>query len=108
MIVPDQRKWLLNQLLFADYMTLVAESATDTLNQVMHDLPVPTHPDTHLLSYAHEITILSQRPNPDIVAAQIQENSNILEQWLHTNTSYTNSSSQASYVHERHTHQQIA
>merc|ERR1719259_1400575 len=54
-------------------------------NISMHDIPLLTHPDVHILSYADDITIFSQHPNPHIAATQLQDYINTLEQWLHSN-----------------------
>ena len=54
-------------------------------NLYMHDIPLPIHPDTHILSYADDITIYSQHPNFETAAAQLQEYIYTLEEWLQTN-----------------------
>jgi len=51
----------------------------------MHDIPLSTHPDTHILSYAEDITIFSQHPKPKTAAAHLQEYIYTLEEWLQTN-----------------------
>ena len=51
----------------------------------MHDIPTPTHPDTHILSYADDLTIFSKHPKPDVAASQLQQYINTLEQWLNVN-----------------------
>ena len=51
----------------------------------MHDIPAPTHPDTHILSYADDLTIFTQHPKPDTAAVHLQEYIHTLEQWLTTN-----------------------
>ena len=54
-------------------------------NLFMHDIPLPSHPDTHLLSYADDLTIFSQHPNPVTAAAHLQEYILRLEEWLKKN-----------------------
>jgi len=51
----------------------------------MHDIPIPAHPDVHILSYADDITIFSQHPNQHTATTQLQDYINTLEQWLHSN-----------------------
>ena len=51
----------------------------------MHDISLPTHSDTHVLSYADDITIFSQHPKGETVAAHLQEYIYTLEEWLQTN-----------------------
>ena len=54
-------------------------------NLYMHDIPQPAHPDTHILSYADDISIYTQHPKPETAATQLQHYINTLEQWLVTN-----------------------
>ena len=51
----------------------------------MHDIPLATHPDTHILSYADDITVFSQHPNFETAATHLQEYIHTLESWLQTN-----------------------
>ena len=39
----------------------------------LHDIPLPTHPDTHILSYADDITVFSRYPYPENAATHLQE-----------------------------------
>ena len=39
-------------------------------NLYVHDIPPPTDPNTHLLSYADDVTVMSQHPKPETAAAQ--------------------------------------
>ena len=55
------------------------------LNLYIHDIPFPTHPNVHILSYADDITIFSQHPKSETIAAHLQEYICTLEHWLHTN-----------------------
>ena len=54
-------------------------------NVFMHDIPIPAHPDTHILFYADNVTLFSQHPDPRSAATQLQDYINILEHWLHSN-----------------------
>ena len=54
-------------------------------NLFMHDIPLPTHPDVHILSYADDVTIFTQHPNPHTTATKLHDYINTLEQWLHSN-----------------------
>ena len=54
-------------------------------NLYMHDIPLPTHPDTHTLSYADDITIYTQHTKPETAATHLQNYIHTLEQWLETN-----------------------
>ena len=51
------------------------------LNLFMHDIQIPAHPATHILSYADDIAIYS----PYAFATQLQDYIIIPEQWLHSN-----------------------
>ena len=54
-------------------------------NLYMHDIPVPDQPDTHILSYADDITIFSQHTKHETAASHLQQYIHSLEQWLDTN-----------------------
>ena len=51
----------------------------------MYDIPTPTHLYTHLLSYADDLTLLTQHPKHETAATQLQEYIYILEQWFESN-----------------------
>ena len=51
----------------------------------MHDIPLPTCPNTHILSYADDLTIISQHRNHETAARQLQTYIHTLENWLKTN-----------------------
>ena len=52
----------------------------------MYDNRLPTHPGAHIVSYADDITIFSQHPEPGTAAAHLQEYIYTLEEWLQTNS----------------------
>jgi hypothetical protein len=54
-------------------------------NLYMHDIPVPTHPNVHALSYADDLTVISQSPSYGAATAQLQEYMSCLELWLNRN-----------------------
>ena len=54
-------------------------------NLYMHDIPLPTCPNTHVLSYADDLTIMSQNPLHETAARQLQTYIHTLENWLTTN-----------------------
>ena len=51
----------------------------------MHDIPAPTDPNTHLMSYADDLTVTQQHPKHETSAANLQVYINQLEDWLTTN-----------------------
>ena len=51
----------------------------------MHDILVPAHPDTDVLSYADHITIFTQHPDPQTATAHLQDYIIILEHLIHLN-----------------------
>ena len=54
-------------------------------NLFMHDIPITAYPDIHILSFADDITVFSRHPNPHTTATKLHDDSNTLEQWLHSN-----------------------
>merc|ERR1712035_112911 len=54
-------------------------------NLYMHDIPLPTCPNTHVLSYADDLTIMSQNPLHETATRQLQTYIHTLENWLTTN-----------------------
>ena len=54
-------------------------------NLYMRNIPLPTHRDTHILSYANNLTVFSHHPDPEFVATLLQESIYILETWFQTN-----------------------
>ena len=54
-------------------------------NLYTHDIPPPTQPNTRILAYADDITVITQHPKHEIAAEQGQDYINILEDWLTTN-----------------------
>ena len=54
-------------------------------NLYMHDIPLPTHPDVHILSYADDLTIISQHSRHETASRQLQQYMYTLENWLQTN-----------------------
>ena len=54
-------------------------------NLYMHDIPSPTQPHTHVLSYADDLTIMAQHPRHETAANNLQEYIHTLEHWLDTN-----------------------
>ena len=54
-------------------------------NLFTHDIPVPTQNNTHLWSYADDLTIISQHPKHETAAVQLQSYIHTLENWLTTN-----------------------
>ena len=54
-------------------------------NLFMHDIPLPSDPNTHLMSYADDLTVLSQHPKHETAAAILQQYIHQLETWLTTN-----------------------
>ena len=54
-------------------------------NLYMHDIPTPTTPNTNIMSYADDLTILSQHPKYETAAAQLQTYIHTLEHWLSQN-----------------------
>jgi len=51
----------------------------------MHDIPAPTDPNTHLMSYADDLTVTQQHPKHETAAVNLQVYINQLEDWLTTN-----------------------
>ena len=54
-------------------------------NLFTHDIPTPTQPNTHTMTYADDITIISQHPKHETAATHIQQYITDLEQWLAQN-----------------------
>ena len=96
------KKWLANYLTGRHAFTLFGEVPSSIrrftngvpqgsvlspilFNLFLHDIPLPTHPDTHILSYADDITIFTQHPDPLIAAKLLQDYLHLLEDWLRAN-----------------------
>ena len=54
-------------------------------NLYVHDIPAPTDPNTHLMSYADDLAVLSQHTKHETAAAKLQVYIHQLEIWLTTN-----------------------
>ena len=54
-------------------------------NLYMHDIPTPTQPNTHFMSYSDDFTLLSQQPKHETAATQLQDYIHTLEEWLNNN-----------------------
>ena len=48
-------------------------------NLYMHEIPLLTHINVHILSYGDDVTIFSQHPNPETATGHFQEYIYILE-----------------------------
>ena len=51
----------------------------------MHDIPDPVDPNTHLMPYIDDLTVMSQHPKYDAGVVKLQEYINQLETWLTKN-----------------------
>ena len=101
-IQPHYKKWLANFLTgrhgktqyngkssttkrYTDGVPQGAVLSPTLFNLFMHDIPTPTDPSVHLLSYADDITILSQHSKHETAASNLQTYIHSLEDWLNTN-----------------------
>jgi len=101
-IQPHYKKWLANFLSgrhgktyyngkssttkrYTDGVPQGAVLSPTLYNLFMHDIPTPTDPSIQILSYADDITILSQHSNHETAASNLQTYIHTLEDWLTTN-----------------------